>query len=192
MSSQFLSREQYPELYAAIAKAYGPLPGKDFQLPPPMKHAVPDYPDHPDLGSHGEDIPYMTNREKHVTENEAIDFLNLCKSAYQTAIKESDRPELVSQYRFEIRYWEDYLHANWPEERAKREPFGGKTEPMTKQELIEAMDLVYQRMAKIPELAEPMMALDAMSPQSRVTAEIWGVLKTLGAVVDELIRKLEK
>jgi hypothetical protein len=171
MTAQFLSREQYPELYAAIAKAYGPLPGKDFHLPP-----MTDQP--------------TTNRQKSITEDDAIDYLNLCKNAYTKAINESQGPLLISQYRYEIRYWEDYLHVNWPEERAKRELFGGRSEPMTKEQLTAAMDQVYERMAKIPELAEPMMALDAMSPQSRVTAEIWGVLKTLAAIQDEVIVKL--
>lgn len=153
MSTQFLSREDYPELYAAIAKAY------------PM--------------------PTPTNRLRNVTEDEAIDFLNLCKAAYNTAIKESDRAELVSQYRFEMRYWEDYLHANWPEERAKREPFGGKTEPMTKEQMVGAMDYVYDRLRRIPEIEDSSRATD------QVVIEIYGSLKTLAAVVDELIRKLE-
>jgi hypothetical protein len=161
MSTQFLSREDYPELYAAIAKAYGPLPGKDFELPPIMT---------------------TNNRAKSVSQDEAIDFLNLCKTAYTKAINESDQADIINQCRIEIRYWEDYLHANWPEERAKREPFGGKSEPMSKVQLIEAMDHVYERLRKIPEIVEekPVASL----------VEIYGSLKTLCAVVDELIRKL--
>lgn len=152
-----------------------------------MKHAVPDYPDHPQAsGFHGEDIPYMSNREKHVTENEAIDFLNLCKAAYTTAIKESESPDLINQYRHEIRYWEDYLHGNWPSERAKREPFGGKTEPMTKEQLQEAMDYVYDRLKKASE-----SKLEGFSAESQIVAEIYGSLKTLAAVVDEVIRKFD-
>jgi hypothetical protein len=130
------------------------------------------------------------NERKDVTKQEAIEFLDHCKMAYRKAINEVRGPELIVRLRYEIRYWEDYLHVNWPEERAKRELFGGTSEPMTKEQLTAAMEQVYDRMKKIPELAEPMMALDAMSPQSRVTAEIWGALKTLAAVVDELIRKL--
>lgn len=157
-----------------------------------MKHIVPDNPEHPQANLvsefHGEDIPYMSNREKHVTENEAIDFLNLCKSAYTTAIKESESPDLINQYRHEIRYWEDYLNANWPAERAKREPFGGKKEPMTKTELIEAMDYVYERLKKVHEIETARLGI---SPESPVVAEIYGSLKSLAAVVDEMVRKLE-
>jgi hypothetical protein len=131
----------------------------------------------------------MINERKNVTEQEAIEFLDLCKMAYRKAINEEAGPCLIVQLRVETRYWEDYLHANWPSERAKRELFGGTTEPMTKEQLTAAMDQVYERMKKIPELAEPMVALDAMSPNVQVTAEIWGALKTLTAVVDELIKK---
>jgi hypothetical protein len=151
MTTQFLSREHYPELYAALDKAYGPL--------------MTD-----------------TKRAKSVSQDEAIDFLNLCKAAYTAAIKESDQAAIINQCRNEIRYWEDYLHANWPEERAKREPFGGKTEPMSKVQLTEAMDHVYERLRKIPEIVEekPVASL----------VEIYGSLKTLCAVVDEMIQKL--
>lgn len=183
-----LSREEYPELYAAIAKAYGPLPGKDE----PMKHIVPDDPEHPQANLvsdfHGEDIPYMSPKIKNITEQEAIEFLDQTKMAYRKAINESEAPELISQLRLEIRYWEDYLNVNWPLERAKREPFGGKTEPMTKQQLVEAMDYVYERLKQVHEVSATNLGF---TPESRVVAEIYGSLKSLAAVVDEIVRKLE-
>lgn len=158
-----------------------------------MKHIVPDNPEHPQAnlvsGFHGEDIPYMQDdAKKQVTEREAIEFLDQVKMAYRKAINESEVPELISQLRVEIRYWEDYIAANWPEERAKREPFGGKTEPMIKQELVEAMDYVYERLKKVQEVSATNLGF---TPESKVVAEIYGSLKTLAAVVDEVIRKLE-
>lgn len=149
--SLILSREEYPELYAAIAKAYGPLP--------------------------------MTNRLKNITEDEAIDYLNICKTAYVKAVNEADSPSLASQYRNEMRYWEDFIAANWPSERVKREPFGGKTEPMTKEQMIGAMDYLYDRLKKV--------RVDVDTKEVReVVGELYGSLKTLAGVVDELIRAM--
>ena len=131
------------------------------------------------------------NREKQVSENEAIDFLNLVKNAYTTAVKESDSSELISGLRNEIRYWEDYLHTNWPEERAKREPWGGSPDPMTKQELLFAMEQVYGRMEAIIQRYQD--ARDIVPDLNRfevIQGMMFSALKTVCAVLEETIRNL--
>lgn len=152
-----------------------------------MKHAVPDYPDHPELGMHAEDIPYMPDEsKKHVTEQEAIEFLDQCKMAYRKAVTEAQSQSLTN-FRYEIRYWEEYLSVNFPEERRKREPpaFGGKTEPMSREELTVAMDIVYERLKRVHDIQG-----FGLSAESRVIAEVYGTLKTVSAILDEVIRKL--
>lgn len=184
---EILSREEYPELYAAIAKAFGPLPGKDFQLP--MMHAVPDDPNHPELGMHAEEMLSMDEPDRNsVTKTEAQEFLDQCKMAYRKAVTEATNTNAINQFRFEIRYWEDYLHANWAEERAKRDPqtLGGGIHPLSKQDLTEIMDHVYERLKKVHEIEG-----FGLSSESRVIAEIYGTLKTLAGVMDELIRTLK-
>lgn len=75
-----------------------------------MKHAVPDYPDHPELASHGEDIPYMS--EDLITEIEARNYLQICKEAYIDRVK-SANPMMIT-LRQEITFWEEYIKANFP------------------------------------------------------------------------------
>ena len=75
-----------------------------------MKHAVPDYPDHPELGWHAEDIPYMS--EHLISEIEARNYLQICKESYLERVKSANA--MMVTLRGEISFWEGYIKENFP------------------------------------------------------------------------------
>jgi hypothetical protein len=76
-----------------------------------MKKLVPDDPEHPELGSHGEED--ITTQVAEITKNDAIQYLDLCKLAYVKAI--NTLSPIIPTIREEMRFWEKYLAKHYPD-----------------------------------------------------------------------------
>jgi hypothetical protein len=90
-----------------------------------MKRIVPDDPEHPELGYHGEED--TTSLDAEITKNEALQYLDLCKLAYVKAI--NTLSPILPTIREEMRFWTKYLAKHWPDPEAEN--------PCQKQEQVD-------------------------------------------------------
>jgi hypothetical protein len=80
-----------------------------------IKRIVPDDPEHPELGYHGEDDP--THLDAEITKDDALQYLDLCKLSYVKAI--NTLSPITPTIREEMRFWTKYLAKHWLEPEAE-------------------------------------------------------------------------